>query len=538
MLAAALMLGASIPQNSQTGIGFFEDSVRIASANLALPNGTLDLRIAKARGDRGYNKARISVVSHGTPLLGAHIVGTASGGTDGVPFDYSEPFDYRWAASFDLGTKAMRCSKDHVYNSTKTTYDADCMLMCSYDTSCGYYTWFPKKKICELARSGCLLESDTTAEASYLNYGRNYLESTVVSLVPGSNHLSVMSAEGTPIQSFDVNMPEQGSGIRGLILSDPCFSGRWVDCKYGSWDALNRTVLLLNALAESGDIDFFAILGDNFYDQDGRLTSAVWRGLSPAFKSSFLVSTPGNHDIWVAGGPGPTADQYDQYGYGFMQWYAQDSLAAGASDGTQDGATVFNFSAAPAVPDPNKLNNAVDNFLLYHQIGNVGIIAYVGGGANITELTPGLQKACTFMGASASTIEQVLLLGHWNGPGAGCPAESATPNVRNLIASLPGCAGFGNALRFVDGHTHCNQKQGTEGFLIGGHGMSGCGQVGFMLVDTTAPVASAGAAAPPSSMRVSYFEERTASVDRFDEVLACIKQSGVSGCTRLAEAWL
>lgn len=54
-------------------------------------------------------------------------------------------------------------------------------------------------------------------------------------------------------------------------------------------------------------------------DQDGRLTTALSRALSPKFKQTPLVVTPGNHDIWVAGGPGSDSDRYDQFGHGFMQ---------------------------------------------------------------------------------------------------------------------------------------------------------------------------------------------------------------------------
>ena len=88
-------------------------------------------------------------------------------------------------------------------------------------------------------------------------------------------------------------------------------AGRWVDCRWGlPWETFNRTTTMLNALASAGDIDFFGVLGDNFYDQDGRLTKAVWDRLNLDFKSKFLLTMPGNHDIWVPGGP--PGDQYDQ----------------------------------------------------------------------------------------------------------------------------------------------------------------------------------------------------------------------------------
>eukprot|EP00658_Telonema_sp_P-2_P000020 TRINITY_DN10003_c0_g1_i1.p1 TRINITY_DN10003_c0_g1~~TRINITY_DN10003_c0_g1_i1.p1 ORF type:complete len:278 (-),score=62.24 TRINITY_DN10003_c0_g1_i1:478-1311(-) len=277
---------------------------------------------------------------------------------------------------------------------------------------------------------------------------------------------------------------------------------------------------MLNALAAAGDLDFFAILGDNFYDQDGRLTSAVWRQLSPEFKQSFLISTPGNHDIWVAGGPGPTADQYDQYGHGFMQWYAQDSLAASPTG-------LFNLSAVPTLPvNGSKLNNSPDNFLLAEQLGNVGILAYLGGGVTVAELRPRLEEMCRMMGETEG-VRELLLVGHWDGASSGCLPGTDTPEIRDLIAGMAGCDQFGDRLRFLDGHTHCNQVQGKHGFMIGGHGMSGCGQVGFAVVDSFA-----------AELQVWYFEERTAAKDDFDSILACVGQKGVSGCTELGTSWL
>jgi hypothetical protein len=107
---------------ARPGLGKFEDEVRSTSALLALKEPTLDLRVAKGRGDRGYNKVRVSVVSHGTPLVGARITGTVDNNNTGVPFSYSAPFKYRWEASFDLGTKSSKCntaSGRHIFENKK-----------------------------------------------------------------------------------------------------------------------------------------------------------------------------------------------------------------------------------------------------------------------------------------------------------------------------------------------------------------------------------------------------------------------------------
>eukprot|EP00656_Telonema_subtile_P021403 TRINITY_DN22441_c0_g1_i1.p1 TRINITY_DN22441_c0_g1~~TRINITY_DN22441_c0_g1_i1.p1 ORF type:complete len:518 (-),score=69.79 TRINITY_DN22441_c0_g1_i1:59-1612(-) len=488
----------------------FETSLR--QQQLHEPTSPLDVRVTLARLDRGYSHARLSVV-HPTSLSDT----TITGGPDPLSFQYTAPFVNKWEASYDLGSAHQRCAAG-VYSTTNVTYDADCMNACSKDDHCMAYSWFSHTTTCQLASSDCsTLTSDPTADATYRKYQRNWLNSAIVPLREGQNTFWVAG------HHVNVTLPRQGSGVRGIVISDPCFSGRWVDCAYGeSWDNFNRSVRMLNALAEHDDIDFFAILGDNFYDQDGRLTTAIWRQLSQKFKQTFLITTPGNHDIWVAGGPGPTADQYDQYAHGFMQFYAQDSAAS-----SEDGKSLFNLSIVPTVPvNPLLLNNSPSNFLLYHQLGNIGMISYLAGGVNISELAPGLRDVCAEVG-KAEGIQELLLLGHWNDESSGCLAGSDVPEVYALLANTTGCAGFGDKMRFMDGHTHCNHVQGAHGFMIGGHGMSGCGQVGFAMLDSTG-----------ADLKVSYFEERTATNDQFEQILACVVKFGASGCTHLAQPWL
>lgn len=73
-------------------------------------------------------------------------------------------------------------------------------------------------------------------------------------------------------------------------------------------------------------------------------------------------------------------------------------------------------------------------------------------------------------------------------------------------------------------------KSDATGFMIGGHGMSGCSQYGFTLIDSTLNNGSA--------MSVSYVEERTPTADNFDEILECVRAVGASKCTHLAQRWL
>jgi len=124
---------------------------------------------------------------------------------------------------------------------------------------------------------------------------------------------------------------------------------------------------MINALAENRNMSFFQILGDNFYDQDGRLTRALFDSLSLDVKSKIFMTVAGNHDLWVCGGPScggsffvrsvcarfsftcrrdlSAGDEYDQSGYGLMQFYGQDPLASALSPQTES--SFLSFSVVP-----------------------------------------------------------------------------------------------------------------------------------------------------------------------------------------------
>ena len=107
------------------GTGIFEPEVRasVAAVHAAQLGGggggggvgaPLDIRVAKARGDRGYNAVRLSVVGHAAMGPGATITGSRA--AEPVPFSHDAPFVHRWFASFDLGTPAKSCSRSSRYN--------------------------------------------------------------------------------------------------------------------------------------------------------------------------------------------------------------------------------------------------------------------------------------------------------------------------------------------------------------------------------------------------------------------------------------
>jgi hypothetical protein len=163
-------------------------------------------------------------------------------------------------------------------------------------------------------------------------------------------------------------------------------------------------------------------------------------------------------------------------------------------------------------------------------IGNLGFIAYVGA-ASFDESEEYFQAACQYMAETKPAT--VVLLGHWNSNGAGCVANMSVPEVYKEIQKFEGCD-IGDKLKYFDGHVHCNKKQGAGhkeevGFMIGGHGMSGCGQYGFGYVDSTG-----------GKLRVWYFEERNASEDKYPLLRSCLQQHGGQAglCLHLAELWL
>lgn len=74
-----------------------------------------------------------------------------------------------------------------------------------------------------------------------------------------------------------------------------------VTCLFGKqFDTFNRFPAFLNALASGPDpIDFWQILGDNFYDKTGSLTTAWFEQLETATKAAPFATAFGNHDYWV-----------------------------------------------------------------------------------------------------------------------------------------------------------------------------------------------------------------------------------------------
>ena len=499
------------------GVGFFEDWVRALPSSRPAASHPLNLRVARALGPKGYDRMRISVI-------GLRQNETLSGD---LHFTYSQRFKYRWQSAFDLGQAKQSCTETP-YQTFSGGDDATCLEVCTADSQCLFYTFYQGAFLgngnkCHLY-TACTFKSDEAAEATYSKIGDHVLHSAMVTVKPG--HANTFTVNG---QSFTVRLPAQGQGTKGIIWSDPCFSARWVECQWGErWDTFNRGAAMINLLAKDPALDFFQILGDNFYDQDGRLTRAMFDQFTLDVKSKILQTVAGNHDLWVCGLPS-CGDAHDQAGYGLMQFYAQDPVAS-----TLLPQTDADFLSFAVNPDTTRqwhgFNNNHTNFLWYHLIGNLGFIGYTGA-ATFEETRPYFEQACSFMGRSKPRA--VMLLGHWNHEGLGCGSGMAVPDVYDAMRRMPGCD-IGDRLKYFDGHQHCNQKQDAGqqeevGFMIGGHGMRGCSQYGFGYLDSTG-----------GKLRIWYFEERTVEKDNYPAIVECLQASEgkADHCLHLATLWL
>ncbi len=249
--------------------------------------------------------------------------------------------------------------------------------------------------------------------------------------------------------------------------------------------------------------------------------------LTATTKSKVFATVPGNHDFWVNSAPSLWVPK-DQQGQAFMQFYGMDVIASKDSDV----AIPYDFSADPDGINKGRNNlSPASNFMFYNQVGNVGFIGFSGAHTFESQVEY-FNEACTWASNSASTMDSLLLLGHWDHDGNGCPAGSAMPELYAELQSLPSCAPMVKKMRYFMGHKHCNIVTEPEvGFMVGAMGMSDStpcgGTFGFPVVDTTG-----------GSFKVYYFPiAQFQTFDNYDSILNCVRQSGVSKCYHLATQW-
>jgi hypothetical protein len=371
--------------------------------------------------------------------------------------------------------------------------------------------------------------SNTTIESEYFSYTKQfqyrwtqfYLNTGIMNVVPGEVTTFKIANE-----VIDIYTPKQGDGVRGVIIADPCFTSEYIVCVYSKqFSMFEHLSGLLNAINAHDDVHYWNILGDNFYDQQGDITSSWFNALSKQTKSKVFGTVPGNHDFWVNASPKLWVKK-DQLGNGFMQFYGQDVAASEINP-----AVPYDFSKNPDSADTSALNYpAGSNFFYYNQVGNVGFMGY-SGAHNYDEMVPYFEEACNWA-STTSGIDAFLILGHWNSDGDGCASDMTVPSVYTNIAQLPACAPVASKMKYMLGHKHCNIiMDANVGFMVGGMGMSDAsacgGSFGIPVVDTTG-----------GTFKVYFFPVNQAQeFDNYDTILNCINQNGVSGCYHLAEEW-
>ncbi|KAG8467734.1 hypothetical protein KFE25_006786 [Diacronema lutheri] len=370
------------------------------------------------------------------------------------------------------------------------------------------------------------------------------LHSSLVRVVPGAAP-TIFDVAGTPVR---LSLPRVGAGVSGVLIADPCVAyssiTALVACTYGVRYALARRLPeLLDAFVGSNasDVSYWGILGDNLYDRTGEVSRSFFDSLALGTKSKILLTVPGNHDYFVLGTP-RVATRWDQFGNGFMQWYAQDSAAASTLMPGDTGAP-FDFSKDPdAGRSPDRpfggQKVALANTFWYNQVGNVGFIGF-SGAYTYHDTLPLVRDACASLAAQPG-VRLLVLLGHWDVDNLGCKLQMDVPTYYDYVSTLPGCAHFARSgmLKFFMGHTHCNVPHPhghvDTGFMVAGQGMEGCGTWGLPVLDTTAEL-----------VRVWYFpivldpSEPSALIDgRYERVLECARAAGWRACTHLATLWL
>lgn len=192
----------------------------------------------------------------------------------------------------------------------------------------------------------------------------------------------------------------------------------------------------------------------------------------------------------------------------------------------------YDFSVDPTGPNTNAdtLPPAA-NLFTYNKLGNAIFIGFSGAHTYESQ-EKYFVDACTWAAKVGSDV--ILLEGHWNKEGDGCPDGMSVPDVYKAISSLPACAPLQHKFKYMMGHIHCSQVVEKDvGFEMGAYGMSdgSCDATfGFNVVDTHG-----------GSFKLYNFRIRNEKTDEnnYDATLACFKQKGVSGCYDLpnVEVW-
>ena len=378
-------------------------------------------------------------------------------------------------------------------------------------------------RISVISSAGSPLE----AGADFFTYNRpfqyrwkdKYLHSKLETIITGKTQNTKKFDIGGA--NFTIRYPLENEGVRGIIIADPCFHGAYMGCTFGGkFQTFERSTALLNAGAN--DIDYYMILGDNFYDRYGNLSSTWYDQLTLELKSKLFATVAGNHDYWSVGTP-LLASKDDQFGNGHMQFYGMDSISSKNND-----VEFLNFTVDPDKETSGHRMAAMENFFSYFKIGNAAFLLY-SGGYTYQDTKKYFQEGCAYFKEAKPDI--AFILGHWNNAGLGCSKEMDVPAVYEEIKGMDGCKALDdkNALKYVMGHTHCNKVvEKDKGFMVAGQGMEGCGNFGIPFVDTR-----------EGRVEIIYYNvQDLTGADNYEKVLDCFQTKGISNCKDLGTVWL
>jgi len=361
---------------------------------------------------------------------------------------------------------------------------------------------------------------------------QKHINTTYVAVGPGRSASVALGGH-----TIGVSVPALGAPVRGVVVGDPSINPAFVPCAQClPFATADKLAWVLNAA--SADSQFWGVVGDNWYDLNASLTDAFFARLSMRAKALPLLTVPGNHDFWNWGHP--PSNLYaqpapDQVGYGFMQYYAMDCLAATRSANLAP----FNLSWVPPLGESYGLPDA-SNFFFYNAVGSLGFIGF----SNAHPATPAwFEQACYYFSESGpappSLVPFVLLLGHWNALNDG--ALFTTQQLMSAMqagAPYRWCAELASSGRmfWVVGHQHDNVPYALgQGFLVGGQGVQNFA-LGY-------PVFEVHADELPPRLEVTYFPVTNGGVvpnePWFAQLQACFAQRGsLYACKELGVTWL
>jgi len=343
-----------------------------------------------------------------------------------------------------------------------------------------------------------------------------YLHSSLIDIIPGTPYMLQVGGETTKIE-----IPQKGRATGGILFAD--ILTHWGNGL--TYQVRERSAKFLNLVMGDSSMHWWYIIGDNFYDNSGWITKQYFDLLNIDAKRKVSGAVMGNHDYWINGSP-QNGDESDSLGIGHTQWYATDSAWSLVGDG---GKTPFDWSKDPRgqskshFPPMNPTNN-----IWWNTMGNIGMLAYSGAFGWDTYASY-FDQACNQF--TNDNVAHVLVLTHWSVGGLGCQNGMTAHDALVHLKQLPSCSAVKDKMHYVDGHTHCNQIMGSDGWMIGGNGYpSDCQQFGHLYIKTT----------NSGHMEVWYFHFADKSnSNRFDATYSCIQQYGINGCLKspYAQKW-